>query len=41
MKALDAFYALYANVLVEKTYTCCKKQKLKSETQLHILYATY
>ena len=22
-----------------KTYTCCKKQNLKSETKLHILYA--
>ena len=24
-----------------KTYTCCKKQNLKSETKLHILYAIY
>ena len=24
-----------------KTYTCCKKQSLKSETKLHILYAIY
>ena len=24
-----------------KMYTCCKKQNLKSETKLHILYAIY
>ena len=41
MKALNALYAKYANVLVEKRSLIFKKQNLKSETKLHILYAIY
>ena len=32
---------LVCQCLSWKTYTCCKKQNLKSETKLHILYAIY
>ena len=44
MKALYALYALYAkyaNVLVKKRTLVEKKQNLKSETKLHILFAIY
>ena len=41
MKALYALYAKYANVLVKKRTLVEKKQNLKSETKLHILFAIY
>ena len=43
MKVFCALYALYIKYasLSWKTYTCWKKQNLKSETTLHILSAIY
>ena len=37
-ESLECFVCQVCQCLSWKTYTCCKKQNLKSETKLHILY---
>ena len=44
LESHESFECLVCQVcqcLSWKTYTCCKKQNLKSETKLHILYVIY
>ena len=40
-ESLECLVCQVCQCLSWKTYTCCKKQNLKSETKLHILYAIY
>ena len=40
-ESLECLVCQVCQCLSWKTYTCCKKQSLKSETKLHTLYAIY
>ena len=40
-ESLECLVCQVCQCLSWKTYTCCKKQSLKSETKLHIHYAIY